>query len=1219
MYKKHGYNNRVASTLMAKIKRLLPFNLFFKRHYIMRTSLTTLLLTLSMAQIWATGTAQTVSLKQNAASLRNVFKEISKQTGYHYLWSAKDFDPNTRVSVDIKNLPLNTALSKILGEHGLTYKINAKIIVIQQDKPQRTSLPNKQSLKEIEPHTVVENAQQQYVSGRITDSLQTPLRGASIKVKGTALGTVTDINGTFKFSGVVHIGNTLLVSMVGYQPQELIGKTDMNIILKPASAEIQEVAVTLQTGYQKISKERATGSYVHVNSEDLGGKLQMDFMDRVEGLLAGMNLSYSKSTYNPQNTNNKLGIEIRGRSTINAEATPLLVVDGMPFEGNLSAINPSDIATMTVLKDAAAASIYGVRSSNGVIVITTKSGVPGKTKLDYSNALSFRGLPDRSYLNLMSSEELVNFQREMFNLSSLNPSSLNKREYLNDVYSLLYQHKAGTISEDQLNSQLDIYKKNDRFTNMDEFLNKVILDQQHNLSVSGGSDRLTYHYSMNYNQQGDYNKGRPVNKSLGFNLKNTFKVADWAKVNVNVLGKNTNRKGAIGFNFFNEYIGGNTSTKASYFLLRNEDGSPAKWYTNKSQYEIDRLVSLGLKDENYYPIEQLDYRQEDVYNKYINLNFSAHFNILKGLTGQLHYQTERTEGYTASTYNENWQAAKEQINNAAQIQNGVIKYNIPDGGQFEENRADINSYTLRAQLNYENTFGNDHEVNAILGAERRQIRSRYTDVYKYGYDEHSLVYKGINETLFGDYVYNTESLAGYANISKREKGFQDLMDRFVAFYGNASYTFRKKLTLSGSIRVDQSNLFGVDIKNQYKPMWSIGALYQLPTFGQDWINRWAVRTTYGINGNVPKKNGPYLISRVSSFASFYHSTLYAEMVSPPNPSLRWERTESLNFGLDFDLLQHNLSGSIDVYRRKTSDLLAPTTIDPTTGWSSVEINYGNMRNDGIEVSLNGKVLSTKNFQWNSIVNYSYNKNKITNLYIQQSGVTSYLANTQNRLDRPMGSLYSTSYAGLNEKGEPTATRVDGTIVNSVNNLAVEDINHEGTVIPPHSASWTNAFRYKNLTLSMMFIFKGGHVLRSVHSSYLTRAVSNYTYVTNADKLDLLYWKKPGDESNPELAPAYKTNALSTMQDIYNAADKFVEKADYIKLRDISLSYSFAKSTLHRTPFQYLRITGQIVNPWRWAANSKNLDPEVWHGYTSTLKSRGVVQPAMYNIGVSIGL
>ena len=1211
MYKKYSCHqlkvnampeNQAKSCFFKKIK--------IKRRNIMRISLTTALLSLCMMQIWASGKAQTLTLKTNSASFRSIFKEINKQTGYHYLWSVKAIDPNSKIALDVVNKPLEQALTLMLKEHGLTYRIDSKIITI---------LPAVKEKPAVQVAEAIDNSFHKTVKGRIVDTLNKPIPGVTIKVRNKSVGTTSDQNGNFSFSHNAEPGDILEITMVGYFKEVLIAKADMkNIVMRINTAQVEEVHLTLQTGYQNISKERATGAYVHVNSEDLEGKLQTNFMDRVEGLLTGMNLSSNKWDANPQNQNNKLGIEIRGRSTIDAEASPLLVVDGMPFEGDLSAINPNDIASMTVLKDAAAASIYGVRSSNGVIVVTTKSGKAGDNRINYSNTLSFKGLPKRSYLNQMSSEELVNFQQEMFNLSSLNPAALNQRAALNDVYALLYKHKAGTISEQTLNQELDKYRGRNRFANMDEFLNNVVLDQQHNLSLSGGTERLTYHYSLNYTKPGDYTRGAPTNQSIGFNLRNSLKLTEWLQLDAHVIGKNGRKKGDNGFNFYNEYLGSTTS-KASYYMLRNEDGSPAQWYNAKSQFEIDRLNNLGLKDETFRPLDQFHNQYDQSANKYLNLNFSAHFNILKGLTGNLYYQNERTESLLSYTYREDWHAAKELVNNATQIQNGIPKFNIPEGGQFEETRSNRDSYTLRAQFNYENSFAGLHEINSIVGAERRQIHTQSTNLFKYGYDEHSLAYKGIDESAFGKTINGTEALSGRLILNRREKGFQDVMDRFIALYGNSSYTYAKNFTLSGSIRIDQSNLFGVDIKSQYKPMWSVGALYRLPNFNQTWINRLAMRLTYGINGNVPKETGPYLISRMSPYQSYYHGGLYAEITSPPNPSLRWERTESVNLGFDFAILKQRLIGSLDLYSRNTSDLLAPTTIDPTSGWTSMKMNYGDMQNRGVEISLSGKIIAKADFSWNSMLNYAYNKNKITNLYIQQSTVSSYIGNPQNRLEVPMGSLYATNYAGLNSKGEVQAYKKDGSLVASTNELAVEDLIHAGTVVPPHSASWTNSFRYKKLTLSMMFIFKGGHVLRTVHPTFLTRAVDNLTYTTNLDRLDLNYWKKSGDENDPNLAPAYKLGASAAIQDLYNAADKFVEKGDYIKLRDLSLSYELPKDLIGKAKFTHIRITGQIINPWRWAANSQNLDPEAWYGYSSSNKTRGVLQPTIYNFGVSIGM
>src|SRR5690606_33649782 len=406
---------------------------------------------------------------------------------------------------------------------------------------------------------------------------------------------------------------------------------------------------------------------------------------------------------------------------------------------------------------------------------------------------------------------------------------------------------------------------------------------------------------------------------------------------------------------------------------------------SKSQFEIDRLNGLGLEDETYIPIDQVSSQHDKFYNKYININVGANFKLMKGLTFDLMYQNERTEGYRGQTFRENSQTVAAQVNDATQIdQDGIIKRNVPQGAQFSERREDINSYTLRGQLNYEKQFNEKHDIVAIAGAERRQINARWGDIYKYGYDESSLVYKGINEENFGINIRNTEAIFGSYTLTKREQGFSDALDRFVSFYGNGSYTYNRKLSLSGSIRVDQSNLFGTDIKNQYKPMWSLGALYHLSTFEQSWLDRWAIRITYGVNGNVPRNSGPYLISRVSSSLNYFTAEMQAHITSPPNPSLRWERTDVFNLGLDFSVLRNRLSGSIDVYNKKTADLLGPTAVDPTLGWDVVELNYGNMRNRGVELGLNGVIMSRDNFSWASTLNFSYNKNEITNLYTQQN-------------------------------------------------------------------------------------------------------------------------------------------------------------------------------------------------------------------------------------------
>lgn len=1212
MYEKFVQNCRVFNGYFVDFKQFVCCQFIWGsrtwRRQIMRVSLTSIFATAFMVQLSATTVAQQVTLKAQSASVRQIFKTINKQTGYHYVWSAKDVNPETKVSVDIVQQPLDKALTTILSELDLGYEIDHKTIVIKE-KPTSAAI----STKSVNT-PMVSTLQQQQVSGRIVDAQGKPVAGVSIRVKGTEIGTSTDAQGYFKFSQNVAPGQKLECSCLGYQSIEVTASNDLGtIVIKSLSEELETVDIVVNTGYQKISKERAAGSFAQVTAKDMEGRLQTNFLDRAEGLLPGMNMSLNKSTANPQNKNNSVGLEVRGRATLNAEAAPLIVVDGMPYEGDLTALNPNDIESMTVLKDASAASIYGVRSSNGVIVIVTKVGKEGPSKIDYSNTLSIKGLPSRAYMNKMSSGELVDFQKEMFGYRSGEYSTLDPRKARSDVYNILYEHKGGKITTDEMESQLDVYRNRDRYANMSEFLNSSILDQQHNLSLSGGTERYRYSYSLNYTQPGDYNKGFPVNKGIGFNIRNNVKLTDWMNVNLNVLGKNQKQEGDIGFNFYDNYVGG----KASYYLLRNADGSPAQWYNSKSQFEIDRLNALGLEDETYIPIDQVGKTHLNFYNKYININVGANFKIVKGLTFDLMYQTERTEGYNATTYAKDAQSVVQQVNDATQIdKNGLVKYNVPQGGQLSERRNDINSYTLRGQLNYQNTFAEKHEVNIIAGAEQRQINVRYTDIYKYGYDASSLVYKGVNEELFGINIQNTESLFGSYTFSKREAGFQDKLDRFISAYANGSYTYNRNLTLSASVRMDQSNLFGTDIKNQYKPLWSIGGLYRLPTFGQDWLDRLAVRMTYGINGNVPKNNGPYLISRVSSSMNPYNNGLQSSISSPPNASLRWEKTDIFNFGIDVSAFGR-LSATIDLYNKSTADLLGPTAIDPTYGWSVVDMNYGNMRNRGVEVALNGKMIERASFKWNSTLNFSYNQNEITNLYTQQTTPFSYYNGVQNRVGMPVGALYSIDYAGLDNSGNPQARKADGTLVKSTQQLSVDDLIYEGTTVAPYSIAWRNGFSYKDFSLNFMFVFNGGHVMRSLRAEPLSK-FAELNYNSNADRLWLNYWKNPGDEANLDIAPRFISGASGNVTDIYTAGSRFVESADYIKLRDISLSYNLPIKWIEKTPLRYVRATGQVLNAWRWAANSHNLDPEVWSGY-SLSPSRGVLAPVSYNFGLSVGI
>lgn len=1142
----------------------------------------------------------TLTIHAQNQPLKEVLREIERQSNYSFIYSSSTINVNQKVNLECKDENLDKVLEKLAAIANVSYSVsNRQIMLAPQGTVSQTTPSGNNPEKQFTENRVIK--------GNVKDENGENIIGASIFFKGTTTGIATDPDGNFTLKTTAP-NQILVASFIGYTNEErkiAPNQDTYNFVLKPESKMIEEVIVT---GYQTISKERATGSFAILSQKDMADKLQTNVLDRMEGMVAGLNQIPGKD---PQ---------IRGISTLEGKKTPLYVVDGIPFEGSgaknenpLDAINPADIVNITVLKDATAASIYGARSANGVIVITTRNGSTGPTKVSYSGSIKFTPLPDRDYLNLTSSAELVDLQKELFGHYH-NAYDPNDRRSMNEVYKLLYEHEAGNLTADELETQLNVYRNQDRYSQVKkEFLRNTEITHQHNLSFYGGSE--IYKYSLSVNYQGDhpYEKEQKTQR-IGYNLKNQFDFFKWLRVNVGVLGSNVTKDYDNGINGYNFLNGGGPS----YRMLRNEDGSATQWYKNKSQLEIDRLNSLGLQDETYRPLEEMGNGHLNYKSNYLNLNLGVNIKIIEGLDLDLRYQTENTNIFQKQYYSKDAIDVKSQINDATVIKDGKVTNYIPLGGQITENKNENNSYTLRAQLNFNREFAEKHDVQVLVGAERRKVVNKGNYMKKFGYDDFSLSYKNINELDLSNQIKGTESIFSSYSYSDSNKPFTEVENRYVSFYGNASYTFNRRLTATGSIRIDQSNLFGTDPKYQYKPLWSVGAHYVLPTEPIHWMDRLVLRATYGINGNVAKDSGPYMIAVNSTRPNTYTNEAYSYISTPPNPALRWEKTKVINIGLDFNTLGNRLNGSIEFYNKNTSDLLGNQASDPTLGWTSLLVNYGKMYNRGVEISLQSENISTGGFQWNSNFVFSYNKNKLTKIENDGTSASTYYSKIQNREGHAMNSLYSIRYAGLDKNGYPTAYDKDGKIITSVNDLTKDDLVYSGTTTPPYSASLTNTLSYKGFDLSFMFVFYGGHVLRDVASSYVFNMYPVLNYASNIDKDRLKFWRNPGDENNPDMAPRflYGDRLSSSVSPLWTAADKHIQKGNYIKLRDLTLGYSLPKNMLQRCLIQNMRISLQVQNLWYWAANDRKLDPEVWSGLSSGSTSRGTHIPATFTIGLS---
>ena len=691
-----------------------------------------------------------------------------------------------------------------------------------------------------------EVSQKRHVSGIIVDEKGETLIGVTVAVKNGKNMCLTDAEGHFNI-WLNSNESTLVISYIGMKTMEVAALHDgpLKIVMKVDDNPLNEVIVT---GYQTLSRERTTGSFNVVTADKLKDKLQTNIINRLEGMVPG--LVFQNGEY-----------YLRGMSTLRGGPTrnePLLVVDGLPFEGNISSINPSVVKNITFLKDAAAASIYGARAANGVIVITTIDGKGnGKTSVQYDASIKFTPAPNMSGLHRLNSRELVDLQKDGFKYDPGQYAYLDPRERVNPVLELLYKNRAGMIDNNELEKGLEVYRNLDNRKELEDFYTKTGVRHQHNISILGGNWANRYAVSLNYDGN-SYNARYLSSERYGFSLRDNIGFFRWLNADLSVTGSFSRDKGDTGMGQFTDIY----HNYPSYTMLRDKDGTPINFPKYKSDYELERLKELGLMDESFNPITNRKEENFITKDQYYKIQLGLNFKITKGLNFDIRFQTENTVSKTTEFHSAESYYVRNMINDAAQYNTmrKTLTLNVPKGSQMGEYRSDMSAYTLRAQLNFSKEFGKN-SITAIAGGERRQKKSTGTSIYYMGFDESSLGYKPVNPLTLSS-LMRTESLNGYFMWQSIYNNYiTDVENRFVSFYSNAAYCFDNRYDITGSIRVDQSNLFGTDPKFQYRPLWSVGGAWHIKRekFWKgraSWIDNLTLRLTYGIGGNVPKDAGP---------------------------------------------------------------------------------------------------------------------------------------------------------------------------------------------------------------------------------------------------------------------------------------------------------------------------------------------------------------------------
>ncbi|AMR29935.1 hypothetical protein A0256_00150 [Mucilaginibacter sp. PAMC 26640] len=1177
-------NRRDASTMLHQMYNFYPKKLVqppgCAPNILLIMKLTTFLVVLCMLQVSARTLAQKITLSEKNTPLNKIFEKISNQTGYDFIISTNNLKSARLVTITIQNEELTPALAKIFATQPLTFVIQDKIVVISQ----RQNTPQgKRS-----PSFPVSDT----ITGRVTDTLGTPLPGATITVKGTNKTTLSDRDGKFTIDAIA--GDEVTISFIGYSKLTLqvLGNHQQNYVLHAVQSQLNEVNV-ISTGYQTLPKERATGSFAQIDNQLYNRRTGADVLSRLEGVVPG--LVFNRNTVN--SANGSADISIRGTSTLFAGNQPLIVVDGFPYDGDIANINPNIVDNVTVLKDAAAASIWGVRSGNGVIVITTKKGRRNQAlSIDLNANITVSTKPDLNYNpNFLPSDEFISLERQSFGLGFYDAALISPTHTaISSVVQLLADQRAGKISQASLNNELDKLQNNDVRRDLSRYFYRSSVAQQYALNLKGGGDKSEYFLGLGYDRSIANRVGNKNDRATISAKYNFYPIPDLQiSAGINYIQSNSATNSPVD----DIRTGGNIKTYP-YAVLADQNGNALPIVKNFPASYTDTVGKGKLLDWNYRPINELHNNDNNGRQTDNRVNLGLKYNLPLGITAQVTYQYQRSE--TASTINNNVDSyyARNLINNYAQMgSNGLVTYPIPVGGILQSANSYLNSNRIRGQLDYQNKFGKDHEVNAIIGSEISSTVTESNAYTVYGYDKNNVSSNGNV-----DYTTFYTLMNGNADRIPNSIGFGKQTDRFVSYYANASYIFKNRYIATGSTRIDKSNLFGVNTNQKGVPLYSAGLAWnagQEPFYKINWLPYLKLRATFGYNGNI--NTGATAVTTIRQFDPIlngYSAIPYSRIVNPGNPELRWERIRMINLGGDFGFLGNVVTGSFEYYFKKGNDLFGYSPLAPSTGISSFFGNTADIKGKGFDLVINTHNIKGVKFNWTTNLLFSHATDIVTHYsttltssnYISLSNASSiYPLEGKN-----LFALYSYKWAGLDPlNGEPRGFLPDGSVSSDYSRIlgetGIEQMDYKGSSRPQYFGSFRNTFFYKGFSISANIVYKLDYYFRrnsyssaglpwSGHTDYLSR------------------WQKPGDELKTDIPslqlPPYNNNRDA----FYSFTSALIEKGDHIRLQDITLGYDWGKATFKQLPFRHIQIYAYFNNVGiLWRANRHGLDPDLLVG------------------------
>ncbi|MFT3680470.1 MAG: SusC/RagA family TonB-linked outer membrane protein [Ferruginibacter sp.] len=1087
--------------------------------------------------------------------------------------------------------------------------------------------------------------------GKIVDSTAKPLAGVSVVIKGTKNGATTNANGEFQISNVP-AGATLVVSSIGFETKEIKftpGK-EINLVLRDDVTLMKDVVVT---GFQEINKKKFTGAGVKIKSDDIKMAGTVDATRMLEGRAAGVTVQNVSSTFGAAPK-----VRIRGATSINGDNKPLWVVDGVVLEdlvnisndqlssgdpttllgSSVAGINVNDIESFDILKDAAATALYGARAMNGVVVITTKKGRTGKPSITYTANLSTQLKPSYGDYNIMNSAEqmsvLAALERNGF-LEAPGITTYADNGVYGKMYDLLDADVNGEFgvinTQEGRNAFLQRYAKAN--TDWFDILFKNSLVQEHSLSISTGTDKSQSFFSTSFYKDNGWTIADNV-KRYTLNFRNNYMISNKLTAGFIAAGSvrmqrapGTLRRTSnvyqgqyereFDINPFSYAI--NTSRALTAY---DEDGNLEFFKRNWSPFNI-----IHETKNNYIDINVIDMKLQG------ELGYKFNNHLKYDFVGALRYVKSTLEHQI--TENSNMSQAYRQFSrigqtgpNSTVIEGNKYLYQDPDdpnatrrvsvlpyGGFYNISQDYFVNYDIRNSITYNNTFGDKHNINVLVG---QQVK--YTDRQNYYAIHPGYQYEngGVANPVYQYYKKTIE-----ANFSTF--GMGKTYDRFAAFYLNTQYTFDKKYNIYGTVRYDGSNKLGSSKTARWLPTWSFGGSWNIDEekFFEGAASTFSylkLRGSYGLTASLgPVTNSDVVLTSAIPNRTFPTERETVLQISGlKNSDLTWEKNHQLNIGLDGGLLDNRIEFSLDWYKRNSFDLISLIKTAGIGGESYKAINYADMKAHGIDIMVSATVFKTRNWGWKTTLTYGYNVNKITNarnlpiiydLVKQEGG---------NLEGYPVNSLFSIKYMGLSaENGIPYFLNEDSLVAAGVDvqSEKIKNLVYSGQIDPKFSGGFNNTFNYKNLSLNVFISFQGGNKIRlypSFRGGYIDLDAMPKEFADS--------WLHAGDEKVtdiPVISDRYYLQQYTSQSlfpyNAYNYSDVRVAKGDFIRLKSVSLSYNFTQKALSKASFvKSLSFTAAVTNPYLIYSDKKlkGQDPEFFN-------AGGVAQPLQKQVTLSI--